>query len=721
MAGARGGGPSAHAAGRAPARGLESSAVPDCLQLLARAIQQYHTYPPTSPLCRNAIEAFQRGLQQLRQEQLSFRISPRDVIVGDIPIGRGTVIEQEIARRLHSTGVAQVTIESAVSLRELSHFASDLIACSRTAGSEPGLIERLAEHGVDRISLRAAYLPEVLPVQAPPGPVLDLLAHQRERREESLAAGGHVEHLYPPDKGWVRVDPSTKLPSVSLVDLAVLADDPAVLASMLVRLTDDDEGDGRDHGEALSQKFSDVSTLFSALDPRVARIMFSKLARAVLDLDTDRRQALLRRTILPSLLDGRIDGTILRDFPDVDLAESLCLLLDLETAAPEVVTTALARLDLSSEREAAVLPLIERRLEGRGDARREELGLDAHARRLVRIDHQKKRSFAEFSAFDLSLDEAASQALVRIREGIVSSDLVADQLTCLWYLMRLEPNPELVQTYVTRSEPLLEELQRHDRWPEVADWLSRYRGLAETLRETRPDVADVLDVQLTALCGAETVRRLVDLAERGDENRAVAGRIIVALGPGIGSALLSSIQRDGRSRAAVQILCDHARLVAPALALAVGQIDEGTDRIVARVLGLAGAGYEAAVGSQLASRDEQTVREALRSLARIGTPEAAALVSRQMKTRRDWVASAAEQTLWHFPPAEAQREVRALLVRRDFVLQHPDAAARLLDRLAQSSTAGLEEMLRATAGLRYRFWSPPLMRLGRKARALLSR
>jgi hypothetical protein len=115
------------------------------------------------------------------------------------------------------------------------------------------------------------------------------------------------------------------------------------------------------------------------------------------------------------------------------------------------------------------------------------------------------------------------------------------------------------------------------------------------------------------------------------------------------------------------------------------------------------------------------VREVLRSLARIGTPEAAALVSAQVHTRKDWVASAAEQTLWHLPPAEAQREVRALLLRRDFALHHPEVAARLLDRLAQTSTAGLDETLRAMAGFRYRFWKPSQMRLGRKAQALLRR
>ena len=618
----------------------------DFLPLLARAVQQYHTYPPTSPLCRSAVEACQRSLQQLRREHLSFRVAPRELILDDIPFGSGTLVEQELARRLHAAAVAQVTIEQAVSIRELAHFAMDLIACSQRDRSAIGLIEMLGEHGVDRISLRAAYRPEVLPVAAPPAPLAGLLATERERRDQNFAAGGHIDHLYPPDKGWVRVDPSVTLPSVSLVDLALLAEDPASLAGMLVRLTDNDATDESDRGEALSQKFSDVSTLFSALDPRLARVMFAKLARAVLDLDTDRRQALLRRTILPSLLDGRIDGTVLRDFPDVDLAESLCLLLDLETAAPEVVTTALAKVNLSAEREASVIPLIEQRLQGRAGERSQDLGLDAHARRLVRINHEKGRTFAEFSAFDLSLDADARQALVRIHEDILASDVVRDQLSCLWHLTWLEPNPEVVQKFMGRTEPLLGVLQSQERWDDVAGWLGRYRGHAESCRQTRPDVSDVIHARLTAMCTQALGRKIVELADREDDGRAVAGRLVEALGEGIGSALLDVLRarteaRDQRPRGAVQILCDHARLVAPALVAAIGQADDVTQRLIARVLGLAGPGYETALGAQLASRDEQTVQEVLRSLARIGTPQAAALVSAQVHTRKDWVATAA--------------------------------------------------------------------------------
>jgi hypothetical protein len=145
------------------------------------------------------------------------------------------------------------------------------------------------------------------------------------------------------------MDPFASLTTVSLADLAMLVDDPGALATMLMRLTDEElpERDAREI--ALSQKFSDLATVFASLEPRLARVMFGRLAQAVLALDETRRRELLRRTILPALLDGKVDGAILRDFPDVELADSLCLLLDLETAAPEVLATALERLELSED------------------------------------------------------------------------------------------------------------------------------------------------------------------------------------------------------------------------------------------------------------------------------------------------------------------------------------------------------------------------------------
>src|SRR5215510_14343580 len=161
---------------------------------------------------------------------------------------------------------------------------------------------------------------------------------------------------------------------------------------MLMRLTDDDIPGVDTRQTALERKFSDVTLLFSALDPRLAQVMFGRLARAVLKLDPDRRNNLLQRTVLPGLLDGREEGRVLRDFPDMDLAESICLLLDLETAAPEVLTAALNRLDLTTDRRAALVPLIEQRMRtAHGGPGPEGLGLgssgaERHARELIRID-----------------------------------------------------------------------------------------------------------------------------------------------------------------------------------------------------------------------------------------------------------------------------------------------------------------------------------------------
>jgi hypothetical protein len=174
-------------------------------------------------------------------------------------------------------------------------------------------------------------------------------------------------------------------------------------------------------------------------------------------------------------------------------------------------------------------------------------------------------------------------------------------------------------------------------------------------------------------------------------------------------------------RAAIQLLCDHAVLVAPAL---VAALDPGgppdLQRAIARVLGFAGHGYEAPLGKLLDSADEQTVREALRSLARVATPRAAALVAAQVVKHRGWVGSAAEETLWHFPRTESDRQIRDLLGRREFVLRHPQAAGRLLDRAAQHGTANLAPILQTLVPFRYRFWNPALVRVARQAKQLLA-
>jgi hypothetical protein len=478
--------------------------------------------------------------------------------------------------------------------------------------------------------------------------------------------------------------------------------------------------------ESLMRKFSEVAMLFSALEPRVARMMFSRLAQAVLELEPEARQTLLRRTILPGLLDGRVDGMVLRDFPDLELADSLCLLLDLETAAPELVTTALNRLELAPDRESAVTPLVAQRLSARGNTTSHESGLDAHAKKLVKVERERATSFAEFSAYDLALDAGAAATLNSIREGILSDDQLVLRLQCLWHLTRLEPNPEAVQGFVESAATALGELERERRDEACATWMLKYRELGDAVRESRPDVAGVITATLATLCTSARASHVVDLAAAGAAGRAVAETFVAALGPQFGPSLLDVARarpadgRDERSRTAIQLLCDHATMLAPVLAPMADRAEPATQRIIARVLGCAGPGFESALGTQLASGDEQTVREALRSLARVGTPEAARLVCRQIEQAEGWIAGAAEETLWRFPSTQAQRYARELLGRRDFVNRRPVAAVRFIDRVANGGGAALASVLKPLVPLRYRIWRPALARVGRRAHALVN-
>jgi hypothetical protein len=194
---------------------------------------------------------------------------------------------------------------------------------------------------------------------------------------------------------------------------------------------------------------------------------------------------------------------VLRDFPDADLADSLCILLELEAAAPEVLSAAIDKLDLPAERRDAVLPLIDARLRGDSasdapDPQAKEREIDRFARKLVRVEATGK-DFSDFSAFDLSLDEQTTTAIAAVQDTIDKTDLPAAQLGCLSSLVRLESSTTIVDALLGRALVLFGELERRGQMNDwrpgrhCRNWPSSSRG--------RPDVADAISNALVAfLC-----------------------------------------------------------------------------------------------------------------------------------------------------------------------------------------------------------------------------
>ncbi|MGH7339257.1 MAG: hypothetical protein ACREKH_02080, partial [Candidatus Rokuibacteriota bacterium] len=686
----------------------------------------FQTYPPTNPFCTDAVAACHRALVQRTDcPRILLRVRPHTLVIDAATVGSDAVIEHGLARRLHRAHVAALAIDSTASPGDLSRFCRELVSDIRRDSSGATLAETLAERGVDRIVAVMAHRPEVLEVGVPDPQREQLLLVERRHRANAPVTGGGAAYLYPPDRGFVRLDPTVRCESVSLSDLAILVDDPRDLAAMLLRLT----GDAGDRSDALERKFSDVATLFSSLSPNMARLMFSRLARAVLALDDERRAELLRRTILPGLLDGRVDGAVLRDFPDVDLVESLCLLLDLETAAPEVLASALDRLDLPPERLQAVTPLLEHRLQDRkagSQPRSFHLRdlIERLAHRLVRLDASRETSFADFAAFDLSMDRDGRAGVAAIRDGIGATDALEARCRCLMSLIAIEPSPGLVDTLLRRLSMLLAELEQQERWQQLMSWIERCRQMAGALKMSRPEIADAISAALRATYTCDHVSRLRELHERDADGRDVVRAMMTSAGSEIVPAfvmLLDASPPQVEARSLIEMMSEHARLLAPALSAALGTSRPDTVRLLVRVLGHAGPGYEQTLASQLAHRDELTIREALRALTRVGTAQAAALVAAHVYEGPPVTRAAAEAALWRLPRGYALREVLRLLERPDFIRRHPGAAARVIDRAASLDVDAIRPVLRRLVPLRFCVWSRGLMRVGLTARRCLER
>ena len=200
-----------------------------------------------------------------------------------------------------------------------------------------------------------------------------------------------------------------------------------------------------------------------------------------------------------------------------------------------------------------MVPLLDARLKEReaaGSGR--QTTLTRHARDLVRVDAEQGKSFADFAAFDLSLDQAAAGVLKHIRSAVPATDVLANQLTCLWHLIYLEPNPEAVAPIPRSIVRAARAARREGRIRELPAWLGTYRDLSDRLRESRPDVSETLASYLSAFCTVERAAWIADVSIVEPDGKSTAAAMIGALGPALGKPFteLSSATRSAMLRRA---------------------------------------------------------------------------------------------------------------------------------------------------------------------------
>lgn len=700
-------------------------AVESFLALLAKAVRQVHAYPVTSQVCLDAVNACRSHLSSMEgSDETTLTVTPDYLLLHEHPLGDAPFVKHELTRRLRRARVSAITVNHGCSARDLTRFCVNLLRCSESADTSLSVAELMAEDGVEAISVEVISRRQVLPV-APSGPAQrDLVAHERRRRDEGAPPNTRSVHLFPPHRGWIRLDPAERFDAVSLSDLAILVEDPNELAALLDRLVEDGQA-GSEARAALERRFGDVASLFAGLEPRLSRVMFGKLARVVLAMETEVRNAVLTRSVLPAIFDGRPAANVLHAFEDAELAEALCLLFDIATGASAVALSALEGLRLDEERRARVLPLMHELMQARIDP---ALGLDAaaalaldqQARRLTRIDARERRSFVELAGFDFRVDDDARTGIATVCDRIRETDGTTAELACLVNLVGLQPNPEVAATFVASAVDRASHLAAAGRWAELAVGLEHLASVTRSLRERRPEVTALVDDALNAFANQELAAALIATIDAGDGPKAVALRIVDALGTSIAPSLLSLLESEpGKAAGAVSLMCERAGLFSQALADSLASSPARVRPHIARVLGYAGPGFEDALGQLCDRKDEKTTREALRGLSRIATARAAEIVGGLAADARDWMATATIETLLRFPADTGAAPIRDVLGHKSFVLAQPAAASRLLGRAGHARGPQLDTVLRGIWSLRFRFWNRALVKVAREAGEML--
>ena len=698
------------------------------LQALARTVLSFRRYPPNSPICTDAVRATHAALLGIRdRDVLVFQVNADGVFFDDLLIP-DPLIHAELAQRLHRADVSLLEIDRDATPRDITLFGRELAKQDIVRDLSESFSMVLSGKGLDRIKVTVIRRLEVIRTPEITRDRVAMIKETQRQRQIATQNETAVGHLFTPETGWIRLDPGVELPTVEIADLALLVGDPGALALALYRLSDEAgvESSKADRDEALVQKFSEVARLYATFEPAVVDVMFKRLADSVLDLDSSRRQTLLRNTILPGLLDETIDGSVMRHFPDIEIADSLSLLLDLQIAAPEVLSVGLERLQLDAERTAAIEPLLEERVAARRDIEPEaeadeapEL-LEDRTEKLLQVDGSVAKDFSEFAAFDLSVDRRTAHELVRILLDIREIDPVALELGCQRNLLGLTADPDVAETILGRTQELLMGLAAAGRLPDLAVWAQRFCDLLDRDEDEWGDVSVLLLEMLTECCSREFLIGLVTVdPEHADEALRVGGAVVAGFGPAAAISGLQALEQEQdrtiRGRL-VRMFSANAAPLVPRLTQFINHSEWYVARNIVVIVGFAGEGYEEQLGNMIDYPNPKVVREAFVSLARTGSAEAAGIVVRSLVHDSPEVRQLAEETIWRFEPVLAHPRVRALLGREPFVYRYPELSRRLIDSAAERDVSGLAATVEPFKRLRFMFWQPKLRRLGSSAR-----
>ena len=110
------------------------------LQDLAFAVKALQLYPATSPVVSDAVGRAYTGIRPLlREGRLSLAILPDAIRVGELDASSGNRTIKQLAERLHHRGVAHLHLDADIATDSLQHFAELLATDVETLNKDGGI------------------------------------------------------------------------------------------------------------------------------------------------------------------------------------------------------------------------------------------------------------------------------------------------------------------------------------------------------------------------------------------------------------------------------------------------------------------------------------------------------------------------------------------------------------------------------------------------------
>jgi len=680
---------------------------------LARSLHAFVTYPRRSPARDDVVLSVQKALQDCNTRKVILHVTSEGLRFEGENLGVSGSVERGLVLLLRRAFVAALEFATTASTRDIAQFCELLAAPDILLEHTEEFSEILKNRGVKTILVHVISSHQTIEVGEISADRLTLVEQSRDRSEAETSRSGAAEG------GWVRVDPAVCLDRLEMAELPLVLPDAAHVAVALRQLNGR-RRESMNPDEAFVKHFQHVAALYESVGPKVANGLFSALADTICELPEQLKASLLQDELLPALVDGNQISRVLGYLPDTEIAGALPALMEMGFGGVEMLSIGLSNLELSEDREARLLQLLDEQLESPSTSGRTEDDLidEAPVRTdsLLTLKADTGHELAPLTGFDLSVDDVAAARFEDLVSQVQATDMVRTTLSCHADLVGLVADPSVVTGILRRSRGLFIDLESRGCLQTLADAVEQFAPIASGLDETTDEIVFLVQRFLAERITPEFVRSHA-IQQDPEANRALA-RILAALGDEGADLIVATLQSESDRKVRRQVLkatreCVGA--VSPGLVAHLRNPNWYVVRNVLNLLGHAGPGYESSIASCLEHENPKVLREAMLALARIGSSGALTLTCGAIKNESRAIRERAADTIWRYPTAMAHYAVRDVLVDHDWLLGNPELGRRLIKASARRNLSGLSELVQSLGRWRFAFWNRRRMALGRQA------